>query len=569
MRFWENSGAPVLVWIAEGVPLRDDYLDFIEKHGGFIVEQEKHASILLVNAGNDSSRQTACRWNEIEGKVVLNYTWVDACRERDDMILAKDNWGGHKVMNSTGREESRGSDLTPLTALNTHWDPLSPNTSPGSPHTDFAFNDNDPHIQTSPQPTLPAQHQPSPASPMDIPNAAAWLEANPQAMVYLQQLLATVSLPTSDQQAQPTPTRPSRLHDTRSARVSQSLRTQSTSPPPPSRKPSRKNATDHPKNLNSASNISLQKSAQKKSQIFVRNAERLSFFIHRDIGNRTQTLTMIQENGGTIASSVEDSDLVFLPVAESKLTLCREQIAAAMRKGAPVLKKQWIEDCVRDHKQIEPRPYFHAVSGATPPVDGFWSKGSCKKTAASTQKKPPNPTPVMPDDEEEEDEIDILDREAQDTHLVSNEGKGKARTVGHYSDSDTEEEQEAISTTDPTEDFNGSASDVASPSAEPSQKRKHLALPKLPHLEPVLFRRGGFYAFTPQELEYAVEYCRVRWIMNSSTGEGTLSKALEKLRSLLGIPNEQARWLSGRTSVSHSKDHSEEPVPLREPKRRL
>ncbi|KIY71009.1 hypothetical protein CYLTODRAFT_419277 [Cylindrobasidium torrendii FP15055 ss-10] len=600
MRFRNTTGDPLIIWIADNVTDREASCEFIKDNGGRVVDQATKADLLLVDPDSSQGRNTARNWDGVAGRVVLNSAWLDVCRQEDRVLTAADEWGGWRVPDFL---ESKRSNIPSPTPAPTTSDSLSSSqshhamaaTSREPAHSNGAISS---QLVTNALPTAnymfpPAGQVPGvvypgvmplaipgmpampgmstmPMPPMD-PNAMAnMLNSNPQALHLFQMFTAMAhanSIASVPQQPilQPTsvgsaPPPPAVTHDQSSSDMERSD----------------SEISDHKANLNADKAGKRQKSSkartiskrssspeqdapishalpkrqgQKPSKIFVRNGTPLAFFIQRDVGNRTHTLNMIQNNGGTIATSVEEADLVVLPLPENKLALCREQIMQAVRQGAPIIKKQWIEDCVEDATQYEPNKYFHAVTGATATIDGFWSltsnraghsQPSSSKPMGKSQSKTKRKKESVSD--REEDEMDVMDEEAQEPDIHVSWGKGKGRALA--SDSGSEGEGEEHYTAPPKMrkkiNFSKTPKDSASapvipgklsrPAAASAKQNDFpawadgLAFPSVPPLTPI--RRGNGYLFTPAEMQYAEDYCRVRWTLDPSCPLRVLTEEL-------------------------------------------
>lgn len=213
-----------------------------------------------------------------------------------------------------------------------------------------------------------------------------------------------------------------------------------------------------------------------------------------------------------------------------------------MQLNAPIIKKQWIEDCVEDDLQYEPNEYFHAVPGAKRTENGFWSRTSRRKTASDVEQEPSAhkvkfaKKPIL-DYEDEEDELDVFDREAQDD-TVDIEARAQ-QNVMSPPDSDLEHEGQEEYTSPPTarkhQKRTASTSEVTEtagrfsfnkPSTNVSSKKRKrdaLVFPDLPPAMPTVRLTGRGFNYTEEEIEWAEEYCRICWTLDPSMSVGDIA----------------------------------------------
>jgi len=51
-----------------------------------------------VNAEEAEGKMCLREWGKAPHKVILNYTWVQACLEHGHALLQDEYWGGHRVV---------------------------------------------------------------------------------------------------------------------------------------------------------------------------------------------------------------------------------------------------------------------------------------------------------------------------------------------------------------------------------------------------------------------------------------------------------------------------------------
>ncbi|KIY63521.1 hypothetical protein CYLTODRAFT_426042 [Cylindrobasidium torrendii FP15055 ss-10] len=540
MRFHTASGVPTTIWIAENVAEREDCCEFIETNGGTVTADTASADILLVDANSRQGREVARIW---EGsKVVLKSIWLDVCRQEDKFLNAADNWGGWQVLSSEPSATPDRPSAPPKPSVPSPQSshslfpfsmpqlPLTPSTNPNplmlNSSSTYLPNCNFVHPQAfSSSPAFQIPMNPMPfAVPMPIPmppqmdptTAAAFINANPQAQQYFQALYAAVvagnPTPTSQQPVVATPLTSSHSVSSTSDSTSEPAIgdpqkevdiPHCTPESPVSPKPS------------SASFRAQRARGQEAAKIFTRNGQRLSFFVHRDVGNRTQTLKAIESNGGTVIAYINQADLVVLPVAETKVAQCGEHILQAMQQNVPIIKKQWIEDCIEDNTRYEPDEYFHRVPGAKPLSGGFWTRGCARKASLDAPQKPNTSKvhiaekPICDDEDEDEDEneLDVQDKETQEVF-----GDEEADSSEETADCTTRQRSKRILM----------SSKVATSSIA---GRDGLALPPLHSASPI--RHGSTrHKFTDAEIEWAEDYCRISWTLDPSRTVGSIAEEL-------------------------------------------
>ncbi|TFY72869.1 hypothetical protein EVG20_g124 [Dentipellis fragilis] len=93
--FTDSSGSPLKVFLdVSGIEKRARVFRTLRTSGAQLVKEVREADIILVNSATDSGLHHVRGWGKDRNKVVLDYSWVEACLEDDRALLEEDDWGG-------------------------------------------------------------------------------------------------------------------------------------------------------------------------------------------------------------------------------------------------------------------------------------------------------------------------------------------------------------------------------------------------------------------------------------------------------------------------------------------
>ncbi|KIY71008.1 hypothetical protein CYLTODRAFT_408503 [Cylindrobasidium torrendii FP15055 ss-10] len=107
--------------------------------------------------------------------------------------------------------------------------------------------------------------------------------------------------------------------------------------------------------------LSRKRKSKLAKGLFTREGVSLRFCVTHEVGNRTDVVKMIEDNGGKVigSASVDGANFAILPLPLHKLQHCTEQIVQADKDGIPIVKKSWIEESVEEDKLLDYAPYIN------------------------------------------------------------------------------------------------------------------------------------------------------------------------------------------------------------------
>ncbi|KAI0274825.1 hypothetical protein BC834DRAFT_16393 [Gloeopeniophorella convolvens] len=93
---------PVYLDVNSEIISRPKFIRLLRNSGANICHSPAAASILLVNPDAEFGRKIVHDWHRDSHKVVLSYLWIQACLEDGQALLEEDDWGGHRILHTSG-----------------------------------------------------------------------------------------------------------------------------------------------------------------------------------------------------------------------------------------------------------------------------------------------------------------------------------------------------------------------------------------------------------------------------------------------------------------------------------
>ncbi|KAK7694744.1 hypothetical protein QCA50_001932 [Cerrena zonata] len=394
--FVDENGHALHIFIQVELEGRPRLIRSIRAAGATISSNPENARIFLVDPESTEGQHVIADWGSAGGHAVLHLDWVRECLDRGFAMLARDNWGGHRLFGEDGPpandEVTNATQKSPLpTPRQT---PVS-NTPPiGSIHppliqgipipqsTPFQFGTNG---------NIPMSQPSTPMVPQFIPNA--FPPVNPQVNIQVPANLAQTVMdmisrnmmpnmvpqvpqqfplgfpsnhnyfpppPLPQQFADPVRSRSASYTtadypDSRAITPSQSLPVNGSQPTDTVERARKRVRYSEPSRSASVASDRAGKKKSRRARLFTdAHGEALGFVVQVDLRNRMEVVQNIKSHGGAIRADIQDADYVVL--AHQSTTFMNLYVTAnALNK--PSVQPAFIHDCVDQGKILDPDLY--------------------------------------------------------------------------------------------------------------------------------------------------------------------------------------------------------------------